>query len=175
MNHIYHVSEEPDIARFEPRETPYVDEPVVWAIGEHRLHNYLLPRDCPRVTCFASPGEDGPEIERIMAGSPAIVAIEQAWFERARCVRLHVYRLPGATFEVIDDGAGYAVSREAVAPESVEVIDDALGAITARGVELRVVPSLWPLRDAILDATRNFSFIRMRHAQPREGACDGRA
>ena len=167
MNALYHVSEEPGITRFEPRETPYVDEPVVWAIGEHRLHNYLLPRDCPRVTCFASP-EDGPEIRRIMSGKTALVAIEQAWFERARAVRLYVYRLPGETFEELDGEAGYAVSREVVVPESVQVVGDALGAIVAGGVELRVVPSLWPLRDAILAATPHFSFIRMRNAAPRE-------
>lgn len=173
MNTFFHVSEEPDIERFEPRPSPYVDEPVVWAIGEERLHNYLLPRECPRVTCFASPG-DGPEIRKIMAGSPALVAIEQSWFERAHRVRLYVYRLPGETFEVIDEGAGYAVSREAVSPEAVDVIDDALGAIVSRGVELRVVPNLWPLRDAILDVTPNFSFIRMRDAQPRAEVSDAR-
>jgi hypothetical protein len=46
---LFHISEEPGIELFEPR----VSEgrgPVVWAIDADRLRNYLLPRECPRVT-----------------------------------------------------------------------------------------------------------------------------
>ena len=55
---LYHVSDRPDIALLEPRAVrphhPLQDmPPVVWAIGERLLHNYLLPRDCPRVTFYA--------------------------------------------------------------------------------------------------------------------------
>ncbi len=170
MADIYHVSEEPGIEWFEPRPTPYVDDPVVWAVGEHRLHNYLLPRDCPRVTCFASPENDSPEMDRILMGSHALVAIEHAWLQRVRDCRLYLYRMPPQTFEQLDGTAGYVVSREAVAPTSVEVVDDCLAAIAAHGVEFRVVSNLWPLRDAILAATQNFSFIRMRNAQPKQAA-----
>ena len=49
---LFHVSEEAGIRRFEPR--PGADgQPRVWAITDARLHNYLLPRDCPRVTFYA--------------------------------------------------------------------------------------------------------------------------
>ena len=52
---LYHVSDQPGIPLFEPRPVraghPRGDlPPVVWAVGERLLHNYLLPRDCPRVT-----------------------------------------------------------------------------------------------------------------------------
>jgi hypothetical protein len=35
-----------------------------------------------------------------------------------------------------------------------------------RGVELRVLPTLWPLRDAVLESSLQFSMIRMRNATP---------
>ena len=48
----YHVSEESNIAVFEPRLPPSPDSgvqgEVVWAIDQEHLPNYLLPRDCPR-------------------------------------------------------------------------------------------------------------------------------
>ena len=100
---------------------------------------------------------------------PAVVAIEADWLERVRMCRLYLYRMPGDTFEVFNRDAGYAISRVAVSPESVEVVDDAVRAIVGRGVELRVVPSLWPLRDAVLASTLSYSFIRMRHAAARVG------
>ena len=47
---LFHVSEEFGIDRFEPRPSEYVSGFVVWAIDTDRLRNYLLPRECPRVT-----------------------------------------------------------------------------------------------------------------------------
>jgi hypothetical protein len=35
------------------------------------------------------------------------------------------------------------------------------------GVDFRVVPNLWPLRDAVAASTLQFSIIRMRNALPR--------
>ena len=169
MSVLYHVSEEPDIERFEPRPSPYLNERGVWAIDKDRLRNYLLPRDCPRVTFYAGPNADAHDVDRLLLGSPAVVAIEADWLERVRMCRLYLYRMPGDTFEVFNRDAGYAISRVAVSPESVEVVDDAVRAIVGRGVELRVVPSLWPLRDAVLASTLSYSFIRMRHAAARIG------
>ncbi len=28
---------------------------MVWAVDRFHLHNYLLPRDCPRVTYYTAP------------------------------------------------------------------------------------------------------------------------
>jgi hypothetical protein len=50
---LFHVSEERGIERFAPRSSAGGMGPVVWAIDKHRLRNYLLPRECPRVTCYA--------------------------------------------------------------------------------------------------------------------------
>jgi hypothetical protein len=164
---LFHVSEEPGIERFEPRPSPYVDEPVVWAIDAERLRNYLLPRDCPRVTYHAGPQTNAADAERFLGASPAVVAVESAWLERLRSCRLYCYHLPPATFECLDECAGYFVSRRAVVPAQVQVVEDVLAALLSRGVELRFLTDLWPLRDAVLSSTLRFSLIRMRNAAPR--------
>ena len=171
---LYHVSDQPGIARFEPRPSPTphpsAPEPVVWAVAERLLHNYLLPRDCPRVTFYVGQGTTPADAERFMFGTSAshVVAIEKGWLGRVRAACLYLYELPEATFRPIDPGAGYLVSEAAVEPLAVEVVDDVLGALVARGVELRVMPSLWKLRDAVVASSIKFSIIRWRNAQPRE-------
>src|SRR3990170_1069983 len=155
---LFHVSDIPDIARFEPRPVAPVsvtlltpERAVVWAIDEAHLQNYLLPRDCPRVTFYALPDSTSADIERLLGHSAAkhVVAIESRWFKAVASQRLYEYALPAQTFSVIDEGAGYYVSPEPVVPRAVRPIDDLLGELLERNVELRVMPSLWRLRDAV--------------------------
>jgi uncharacterized protein DUF6886 len=63
--------------------------------------------------------------------------------------------------------AAYWISERATTPIACTEIDDALRALTARAVELRVVSSLWPLRDAVVASSLGFSIIRMRNAAQR--------
>ena len=164
---LFHVSEEPDIKRFEPRLSEIAGESVVWAIDAPHVRNYLLPRDCPRVTYYAGPETSGADRETFLGSSDAVVAVESDWYERMRSCRLFCYHLPPDTFECFDSCAGYFVSRVPVVPSRVEQFDDLMRELLKRGVELRFVPSLWPLRDAVVASTLQFSIIRMRNAQPR--------
>jgi hypothetical protein len=161
---LFHISEESDIERFEPRPSQYTNEPVVWAVDADRLRNYLLPRDCPRVAYCAGPETTEGDVQRFLGSSPAVIAVESAWLERLRSCRLYCYHLPPDTFACLDEGAGYFVSRRTVVPTQVSVIEDLLAALVGRGVELRFVPDLWPLRDAVASSTLRFSLIRMRNA-----------
>ncbi len=104
---LFHVSEG-QVGRFEPRPTASTDEPVVWAIDGSRLHNYLLPRDCPRVTFYAGPATAADDAERFLGTSPAVVAVESAWLQRIRSCVLFCHHLPSRTFECLDEGAGSA-------------------------------------------------------------------
>ena len=164
---LYHVSEELDIERFDPRPAPGVARPVVWAISGQRLRNYLLPRDCPRVTFFAGPKSSPADVERFLGSSPAVVAVERGWLDRIRGTRLYCYALPETTFMCVDECAGYFHSRESVTAINVEVVDDLLGALASRGAEVRLLESLWPLHDAVMASTLRYSMIRMRNAAPR--------
>ena len=167
---VFHVSEEPDIGVFEPRQVEPDGESLVWAIDDAHLRNYLAPRECPRVTFYAGPGTTVADRDRFLGLSTAVVAIESAWFERMRSCRLFCYHFPGDTFECSDKTAGYFVSRAGVKPARVDVIQDPVLAILQRGVELRVLPDLWSLRDAVIASTLEFSIIRWRNASPRRAA-----
>lgn len=176
---LFHFSDDPAIARFDPRPPSNPSaagpDPIVWAIDRDHLHNYLLPRDCPRVTFYAGPTSTHDDVERYFAHSSArfIVAIESGWLPEVNRHRLYKYELPSESFNVQDAGAGYYVSRQAVVPLGVEPIDNLLAALVAHDVELRVMPSLWKLRDAVVASTLQFSIIRMRNARGETGVRSG--
>jgi Family of unknown function (DUF6886) len=167
---LYHISEESDIVRFVPRPSEYANGLVVGAIEERRLCNYLLPRECPRVTYYAGPATGAADVDRFLGSSPAVVAIESGWLDRVRLARLYGYHMPPETFECLDACAGYFVSPVPVIPSRVEVFDHVLGELVRRGVELRVLPTLWPLRDAVVASSLQFSLVCMRNAIPRAAA-----
>lgn len=170
---LFHVSEESGVERFETRASETSGDPVVWAIDADRLCNYLVPRDCPRVTFYAGRGTTAADAEAFLRSSAAVVAIEWDWFDRLRASRLYCYSLPAETFELFDECAGYFVSRAPVIPARMEVFDDLLAELRRRDVELRIVPNLWPLRDAVAASTLRFSMIRMRNARPRREGVSG--
>ena len=164
---LFHVSERVGIELFEPRWSQFAGQSVVWAIDADRLRNYLLPRECPRVTYYAGPQTATTDVDKFLAKSQAVVSVESAWYERIRSCQLFCYHLPSDSFVCIDECAGYFVSSVPVVPARVEVLDELIGQLLKRGVELRFVPNLWPLHDAVVVSTLQFSMIRMRNAQPR--------
>ena len=101
MNALFHVSEERDIERFEPRmpptETPAVQTAVVWAVAQSHLGNYLLPRECPRVAFRMAPGTTEEDRRCFMGpgGPEQVVVIESRWFERAANCTLWLYEATG--------------------------------------------------------------------------------
>jgi hypothetical protein len=165
---LFHVSENPAIDRFEPRAMQSSEVPVVWAIDADRLRNYLVPRDCPRVTFYAGAQTTSADVELFLGARAAAVVIEEAWVERVKTCRLYCYHLAPGTFECVDDCAGYFVSRASVVPACVEALDSPITELQRRGVDLRIVSNLWPLRDAVVASTLQFSIIRMRNALPRD-------
>jgi hypothetical protein len=62
------------------------------------------------------------------------------------------------------------VSRASVVPTGVKVVSDPLAELVARGVELRILPNLWSLRDAVVSSSLQFSIIRMRNAASHESS-----
>jgi hypothetical protein len=121
------------------------------------------------VTFFALSTSAPEDIDRLLAGTSArfVVAVESTWLPTIRDARLYVYELPTETFRVFNPAAGYYVSSEPVTPLRTATIDDVLAALIERDVELRIMPSLWKLCDAVVASTLQFSMIRMRNAQPR--------
>ncbi|UCB43272.1 MAG: hypothetical protein JSV77_01085 [Dehalococcoidales bacterium] len=169
---LYHISDQPGIRLFEPRHVPHpsvdVKDDVVWAVDEDHLHNYLLPRDCPRVTFYATEQSDPVDVERLIGpgGARYVIAIESYWLPEIQRQSLYKYELDPASFTVLDEGAGYYISRQEVVPLSETKIDDILMALLEYSVELRITASLWELREAVIHSTLQFSIIRMRNARP---------
>src|SRR2546430_17625063 len=96
---LFHVSEKHGIERFEPRPSEASADLVVWAIDADRLRNYLVPRECPRVTFYAGRETTNADVQRFLGASTAVVAIERTWFERLRSCRLYCYHLPPQAVE----------------------------------------------------------------------------
>ena len=169
---LFHISENADIGAFDPRESQVnsaSSSEVVWAVDEVHLVNYLLPRDCPRVAFYPLPGSKAADLDFLLgpSGSRHVVAIERAWFRRVVACALWLYEFADTDFEVVDPGAGYFVSRRSQVPIAKHKVEYPVDAILERHAEFRVVSSLWPLRDAVVRSSLQFSCIRMRNALPR--------
>jgi len=165
---VLHFSEDPDIAVFAPRPVASNpdSEPLVWAIDAEHAPLYFFPRDCPRIAWWALTTSTPEDVERFLGHTTAriVIAVEGAWLERIRDAKLYVYRFAAADGFVSLEDHGCHVSRQTVTPLSVEPVGDLLTCLRDAGVELRVTPSLWPLRIALLTTTLHFSMIRMRNA-----------
>ncbi|HZY39733.1 MAG TPA: hypothetical protein VFE53_23925 [Mucilaginibacter sp.] len=171
FNGLFHVSEEAGIELFEPRPSPSffaeITADVVFAIEGRLLHNYLLPRDCPRVTYYQTDNTTAADKEKFFGESTAdfVVIVESGWYERMKNTTLYCYELPGHSFTLLDECAGYHISYDAVAPTAIRPITDILVELLDRNVELRFTPSLTKIADAVSKSTLNFSIIRMRNAK----------
>ena len=167
---MFHVSEDPDIKIFHPRPAPAfpdLKKDVVFAVSETLLHNYLLPRDCPRVTYYAGQSTAEEDKKKFLSDNcEYVIAIEEKWLEKSQSTELFLYEFNSSSFELLDEIAGYYVSFESQTPVSKTTISHPIKTITDRGnVELRVLGNLQTLAKNVADSSLNFSIIRMRNAQ----------
>ena len=101
---LFHVSEEADIRRFEPRRPTRVDlDPktgLVWAIDEKHLPNFLAPRDCPRVAYSVREDTTPEDRERFFTSKNATYALilEHGWLNALRSTTLYLYEFDPAGF-----------------------------------------------------------------------------
>ena len=165
---LYHFSEDPSIERFVPRtaRTGPSEEALVWAIDALHSHLYYFPRDCPRVIISKSSRTSAEDAGAFFGRTTAtvIAAIESRWLDRLRNTTIYRYTLPADGFVLRKEGPGYWVSKHETRPIDVEPIPDLMAALIGAGVELRIMPSLVPLRDAAVASTVEFDIIRWRNA-----------
>jgi len=165
---LYHFSEDPAIRRFHPRPAAAIEgnPSVVWAIDEEHAPHYFFPRACPRVVCWCEETTSQEDREELFALTSAtkLAAVESAWLERIRQTVLYRYTMPDQAFSLHNAHAGYYVSYETVTPLLVEPVGDLLERLTASGLELRLTPSLVPLKNRIMGSTLGFSIIRFANA-----------
>ena len=167
---LYHFSEDSHLTRFEPHvpRTNPTHAPAVWAIDAVHAPLYWFPRDCPRVAVY--PYDEGQRTAfeaRFATSAPRIHAVESEWLERMRSVQIYRYEFDAAAFSPWEEANGQWIAPTEVMPSSVTPIGDLLAAHAAAGIELRLVPSLWPLHDVVRDSGFDFSIVRMHNAQAR--------
>jgi hypothetical protein len=165
---LFHFSEEPDIAVFEPRKLDYrMEEPAqVWTIDEFHAPHYYFPRECPRVCIWTQEDTTNEDLQLFFrySSTQRMVAVETGWLERIRSSTIYRYIFDPVEFELYEPNAGYYTSTRTVRPVAVEKMDDPLGSLAALDIEVRITPSLRPLKEAIPSSTVNYSMIRMRNA-----------
>jgi hypothetical protein len=170
---VLHFSEDPTITQFIPHTAPTSSEtePYVWAVDAGRCPDYWFPRSCPRGMAWKLPTSTAEDRERIIGagGGDRVHAIEYAWLDRLRTVRLYAYRLPAAGFVPIGHPVPHAhVTTEPVSPLGpAEPVGDLLRLHEEAGIQLRVLANLWPFWDAVIQSSLGFSGIRLLNALPR--------
>ena len=161
----YHFSHDPAITEFMPHVAATSDraEPYVWAIDSDHAPAYWFPRDCPRVTFWPLRPPDA-SAAALLGGAGRVHAVEWAWLHRIREAQLYRYEFDAAPFRRWPPAAGYLVAEQAVRPLAVHPVGDLLAAHADAGIEIRLVPTLWPLADLVQRSGLEFSMIRMRNA-----------
>jgi hypothetical protein len=168
---LFHISEMADIKIFEPRPSPSafpgLNKPLVFAISQNLLHNYLLPRDCPRVTYHKKRDSTEADIERFFGNSHAefVMAIESGWTDLINKTTLNCYEFPTETFRLLDETAGYYISYSKVEPiEEIKIHNPFKEISKRKNVDLRILPSLHQIASEIAASSLGFSLIRMRNS-----------
>lgn len=171
MEKLFHISDDPKIKIFEPRPASFypghILRKAVFAISGTLLHNYLLPRNCPRVTFYAGPDTTEHDRKKFLSNSTAahVVAVESAWLKSIQQAIIYCYEFPTETFFLFDKCAGYYVSLLPVTPLSVKPVYNVMEEMLKQNVELRFMPSITGLAEAVKGSTMNFSLIRMQYAK----------
>jgi len=170
---LFHVSEDDAIDVFIPRvpdRRKELDQAtgLVWSLTEPALPNWLFPRECPRVgyrMCENMTEED--TVKFFMSGARHVVAIEHGWYERQLRGTLHIYEFDPKNF-YFDEAAGFYVSQQPEVPIDMVTYTDLYAELLSRETEVRLVPNLWPLRDAVYASSlTSWSFCKMANALPR--------
>ncbi len=168
---LFHVSESPDIRVFDPRPSPSyfetIEGNVVFAISDRLLHNYLLPRDCPRVTFYANSKTTTTDKEKFFGQSTAdfVVAVEESWYQKILQTRIYCYEMPTHGFSLLDETAGYYVSNASVKPLSMKIISNVAAELQGRKVDLHLLSNLHKLAEDVARSSLSFSIIRMRNSK----------
>lgn len=123
----------------------------------------LFPRDCPRILIWAT--AETPETERrqCLGDFRAAAYVERHWLEELREATIHCYELPTDGFEDLGD-AGMWVAHGRIVPFERTAIARLDGEFAPRGVELRVVDSLRPLK-SLWDTGLHVSGIGLRNVR----------
>lgn len=170
---VLHFSEDPTITRFTPHVAATAAEttPYVWAVDARNAPSYWFPRQCPRAMAWVRATTTEADRNLILGpGGERVHAIEYAWLPAMRTTTVYAYRFAADTFVPIaapGSDPHAMVSTETVEPLAPpEPIGNLLECHEAAGIQLRLLPNLWPYWNAVVRSSAGFSGIRLRNAIP---------
>lgn len=167
---VLHFSEDPSIESFSPHVavTARAPQKYVWAVDYERAPGYWFPRTCPRILTWAARDTTDADRELFLGTSGRVHAIEYRWLSIMQSTVLYAYRFAAADFSPLGEPEPHAqVATAAVRPLGpAEKVGSLLAAHEAAGIELRLLPTLWPYWNQVIASTVGFSGIRLRNAYP---------
>jgi hypothetical protein len=162
---LFHYGEDPRVACFEPhvpRTNPEAAA-AVWAIDEARAPLYWFPRNCPRVTVWANDAPQQRHLRQVFGTeSSRVQAAPISWSDAIVGCRLYEYRFSANDFEPWPEAEGQWISHRAVTPSEVVPVGDLLLRHRDANVDLRLVPDLSAMREAVLGSGLPFSIVRYK-------------
>ncbi|GAA0541811.1 hypothetical protein GCM10010172_24020 [Paractinoplanes ferrugineus] len=169
---VLHFSEDPTIKRFIPHvaATSAETTPYVWAVDARNAPSYWFPRQCPRAMAWIRDSTTPDDRARLIGagcGSRAH-AIEYGWLDAMRTTTVYTYRFAATAFAPIASPGSdphAMVATEPVTPlADPEPIGSLLACHEAAGIQLRLLPNLWPFWNEVIASSVGFSGIRLRNA-----------
>ena len=166
MPRLFHLSEERNIPTFNPRisKKQWNYKKYVWAIAEEKLHNYFLPRACPRI-CV------GLEESTILSNwlnkttikhKKALIFVPDEWQEKIQECTLFKYEFNDRNFKLIDQIAGYYVSDKIEIPISKVEIKNCIQELHNLNIELIIMDKekMKKIKEFVVNNLKEFSIIK---------------
>lgn len=167
MLRLFHVSDNFGITTFVPRPvnaTAWGDlSDSVWSVDQHKLQNYLLPRDCPRV-CWSVNPELNIEDKALMQeyGNPrTVIFVQNDYLDEVVNTELMIYEFDNEAFYLIDESAGYYVSHREEKPLGARIVNDLVNELALMHTKLVFVENLREYAEQSVKRTFTYSNIRM--------------
>jgi hypothetical protein len=160
---LLHYSEDPEISVFEPHvpRTNPTEQPAVWALDPAHAPLYWFPRDCPRAAVWANDDEQRARLEERFATTASRVQwAPRSWVDRIRDCPLYEYRFDPGPFVPWPDAEGQWIAQSPVSVVEVQPVGDLIARHARRGVDLRLVADLAPVREAVVTSQLPFSIVR---------------
>ena len=179
---LLHISDREGITKFAPRPArtdvwPQLSGAYVWAVSDEMVHNFYLPRECPRVCWTVGHRTSAGEREAFTAAGQqrAIVAVDARWRPAIEQCVLYEYELASESFWPIDYDAGYYVSDREQRPVAVRTLTNLPEEPARARVRLEYHGDLEPIRRHIARSGYRFSNIRMANLGRPAATGPGRA
>src|SRR5215204_416229 len=118
----------------------------VWVVDYDRTPDHWLPRACPRALASTIATTTPTDRELFLGASWRVHAIENACLAAMQSTMLYVYRFAARDFEPFGSPEPHAhVASLPVQPLGPpEPVGSVIEAHEAAGIELRILPNLWP-------------------------------